>query len=74
MKSPVLAQRAVSEEQEGEQPDHPSCSQNAHDTTMLVRCTQKKDSLVALPLLLRVPPIALILREAGFRSPAWFFE
>ncbi len=37
---PVLAQRAVSEGQEGEQPDHPSCSQNAHDTTVLVRCAQ----------------------------------
>ncbi len=38
--SPVLAQRAVSEEQEGEQPDHPLCSQNAHDKTVLVRCAQ----------------------------------
>ena len=24
----------------GEQPDHPSCSQNAHDETVLVRCAQ----------------------------------
>jgi len=37
---PVLAQRVASEEQEGEQPDHPSCSQNAHDKTVLVRCAQ----------------------------------
>jgi hypothetical protein len=37
---PVLAQRAASEEQEGEQPDHPLCSQNAHDKTVLVRCAQ----------------------------------
>jgi hypothetical protein len=24
----------------GEPPDHPSCSQNAHDETVLVRCAQ----------------------------------
>jgi hypothetical protein len=39
---PVLAQRAASEEQEGEQPDYPLCSQNAHDKTVLVRCAQSR--------------------------------
>ena len=39
---PVLAQRAASEEQEGEQPDHPLCSQNAHDKNVLVRRAQSR--------------------------------
>jgi hypothetical protein len=46
---PVLAQRAASEEQEGGQPDHPLCSQNAHDKTVLVRCAQLRAAL-ATPL------------------------
>ena len=36
----VLAERAASEMREGEPPDHPSCSQNAHDGAVLVRCAQ----------------------------------
>ena len=44
---PLLAQRAASEEQEGEQPDHPLCSQNAHDKTVLVPMRAVKDSLAA---------------------------
>ena len=38
--SPVLVQRAVVEGWDRESPDHPSCSQNAHDETVLVRCAQ----------------------------------
>ena len=37
--SPVLAQRAVSEEGKGAARP-PSCSQNAHDETVLVQCAQ----------------------------------
>jgi hypothetical protein len=33
----------------GEQPDHPSCSQNAHDETVLVRCAQGR-TVRRLPL------------------------
>ncbi|MGH7146822.1 MAG: hypothetical protein ACREIJ_02840 [Nitrospiraceae bacterium] len=35
----LLAERAASEGK-GEPPDHPSCSQNAHDEAVLVRCAQ----------------------------------
>ncbi len=33
-------ERASLEGGDREQPDHPSCSQNAHDETVLVRCAQ----------------------------------
>jgi predicted GTPase len=45
----VLAQRAASEGTEGEVARCPSCSQNAHGETVLVRCAQLRATL-ATPL------------------------
>jgi hypothetical protein len=36
----MLAQRAASEGKIGKRLGRPSCSQNAHDETVLVRCAQ----------------------------------
>src|SRR4029077_17765922 len=33
-----------------EPPDHPSCSQNAHDETVLVRCAQLQEPYTPLPI------------------------
>jgi hypothetical protein len=40
-----------------------------------VRCTPYPlYPFIPVPLLLRIPSIAFVLREAGFWVPAWFFE
>ncbi len=39
---PLCSRNARSQKRERERSDHPSCSQNAHDETVLVRCAQWK--------------------------------